>query len=68
MRLVCIHTTPDNTAPKFQANVTDYFKLLAQDEHSLLIGARYVLCSVIVCIVRAHCELRPINTPLVFNC
>lgn len=33
----------DTKVPIFYGNVTDYFKLLAQDEHSLLIGARYVL-------------------------
>lgn len=35
----------DTKVPIFYGNVTDYFKLLAQDEHSMLIGARYVITS-----------------------
>lgn len=34
--------TTDANVPIFYGNTTDYFKLLDQDEHSLLIGARYV--------------------------
>lgn len=37
--------------PIFYGNVTDYFKLLDQDETTILIGARYVLyLSLVVCI------------------
>lgn len=37
---------PDNTIPAFFGNSTDYFKLLDQDDNSILIGARNALYNI----------------------
>ncbi|XP_055602590.1 semaphorin-1A isoform X2 [Uranotaenia lowii] len=40
------YITYDTTIPAFFGNSTDYFKLLAQDENSILIGARNALYNI----------------------
>lgn len=40
LKIQCPHFTDQEKLPMFYGNLTDYFKILDQDDSTLLIGAR----------------------------